>query len=48
MELKKAEILALEAETGGTVAELAKLEEQGIEGSIQLGQVFTSKNQRGQ
>ena len=33
----------LEAEVGGTAAELAKLEEQGIEVSIQLGEVFTQK-----
>ena len=43
---KRASALALEAELGGTAAELAKLEEQGIEISIQLGEVFTQK--RGQ
>lgn len=48
MEAKKAEVLALEAEAGGTVAELAKLEEQGIEITIQLGEVFTQKAKRGQ
>ncbi|MFC2071532.1 toprim domain-containing protein, partial [Chloroflexota bacterium] len=48
LEAKKAEVLALEAESGGTVAELAKLKEQGIEVSIQLGEVFTQKARRGQ
>jgi len=43
LETKKAAVLALEAEAGGTAAELAKLEEQGIEVSIQLGEVFTQK-----
>jgi len=43
---KRGAALALEAELGGTAAELAKLEEQGIEVSIQLGEVFTQK--RGQ
>jgi len=44
LEVKKAEVLALEAELGGTAAELAKLEEQGIEVSVQLGEVFTQKS----
>ncbi len=44
---KRAAELASEAEAGGTAAELAKLKEQGIEVSIQLGQVFTQKSQRG-
>ena len=39
-----AEVLALEAESGGTEAELAKLQEQGVEVSVQLGEVFTQKN----
>jgi hypothetical protein len=43
LEVKKEAVLALEAESGGTTAELAKLEEQGIEVSVQLGQVFTEK-----
>jgi len=38
--------LALEAELGGTAAELAKLEEQGIEISLQLGEVFSQKSRR--
>jgi len=45
LEAKKAEVLALEAEMGGTAAELAKLEEQGIEVSVQLGKIFTEKGQ---
>ena len=44
LELKRAGVLALEAESGGTAAELAKLEEQGIEVSVQLGEVFTQKS----
>ena len=43
LELKRGEVLALEAESGGTTAELAKLEEQGIEISVQLGELFTQK-----
>jgi len=46
MEAKKAGILALEAEAGGTSAELAKLDEQGIEPSIQLREIFIQKSQR--
>jgi len=46
LEAKRAEILALEAESGGTNAELAKLEEEGIERSIQLKEVFAQKGQR--
>jgi len=48
LERKKETILALEAETGGTAAELAKLEEQGIESSIQLGEVLSQKGIGGQ
>ena len=43
LETKREAVLALEAEAGGTAAELAKLEEQGIEVSIQLGEVFSQK-----
>ena len=43
LETKKAEALALAAESGGPAAELAKLEEQGIETSAQLGEVFAQK-----
>ncbi len=48
LETKREEVLASEAKTGGTAAELAKLKEQGIEVSVQLKGVFYSKNQRGQ
>jgi len=43
LEIKRGESLALEAEAGGTSAELTKLEEQGIEVSIQLREVFAQK-----
>ena len=48
LEVKRAGVLALEAESGGTAAELAKLEEQGIEVSVQLGEVFTQKGRGSQ
>jgi len=44
LEVKRAAALALEAELGGSGAELAKLEEQGTEVANQLGEVFTQKN----
>ncbi len=44
LETKRGEALALEAEAGGTAAELAKLEAQGIEVSVQLKEVFTQKS----
>ena len=47
VERKRAAALTLEAETGGTAAELAKLEEQGIEASTGLKEVFTQKARRG-
>lgn len=40
LETKKKEILTVEAETGGITAQLTKLEEQGIEESRQLKEVF--------
>jgi len=43
LETKREAIFALEAESGGTAAELAKLEEQGIEVSTQLGEVFSQR-----
>lgn len=43
LEVKRGAALALEAELGGTTAELATLEEQGIEVSTQLGEVFSQK-----
>jgi len=46
LERKREAALALEADSGGNAAELAKLEEQGIEVSVQLGKVFTQKSQR--
>ena len=48
LERKREAIFTLEAETGGTAAELAKLEEQGIEVSTELREVFTQKARRGQ
>ena len=48
LEAKKAEVLALEAETGGAGADLVKLEEEGIEPSIQLREIFNQKARRGQ
>ena len=48
LERKRAAALTSEAETGGTAAELAKLEEEGIEPSIQLKEVFTQKAKREQ
>lgn len=45
LERKREQALALAAESGGTVAELAKLKEQGgVEVSVQLGEVFTQKS----
>jgi DNA primase len=46
LEAKRGENLALEAESGGTAAELAKLQEQGVEPSKRLGEVFTQKSRR--
>ncbi len=43
LEMKRGAALALEAELGGSAAELAKLKEQGIEISTQLGEVFNRK-----
>ena len=39
LEAKRAEILALEAELRGTGADLAKLKEEGIETSVQIGEI---------
>ena len=39
-------VLAMEAESGGRAADLAKLKEQGVEVNIQLGEVFAQKRQR--
>ncbi|MFC1932676.1 DNA primase [Chloroflexota bacterium] len=46
-EAKRAEILALEVELGGAGADLVKLEEEGIEPSIQLREIFIQKARRG-
>ncbi len=46
-ETEKEAVLALEKESGGTEAELAKLREQGIEGSGELKKVFYEKARRG-
>ena len=48
LEAKKGELLAIEAETGGVAAELAKLDEQGIETSRQLREVFVKQRHRRQ
>ncbi len=47
LEKKREAIFALEAELRGAGADLAKLEEEGIEPSIQLGELFTQKARRG-
>lgn len=41
LEARKAELLTMEAESGGSAAELNKLQEQGIEESKQLKSIFT-------
>ena len=46
LEAKRAEIFALEAESGGTGADLTKLEEEGMGPSIQLGEVFIQKRRK--
>ena len=46
LEAKRADIFALESETGGPGADLAKLEEDGMEPSRQLTEVFSQKSQR--
>jgi DNA primase len=45
-EVEKEAVLALEMESGGTIAELTKLREQGIEGSSELKKVFDEKARR--
>jgi DNA primase len=42
--MKIQSVLALEAESGGGAAELAKLKEQGIEANTQLAEVLAQKN----
>jgi len=46
LEAEKQELLAIEAETGGVEAQLAKLEEQGLEVSKQLKEVFNKLDHR--
>lgn len=48
LEMKRQELLAIEAEVGGVEAQLAKLEEQGIEISKQLREIFIKQNHRHQ
>ncbi|MFC1967007.1 hypothetical protein ACFLWI_08775, partial [Chloroflexota bacterium] len=45
LERKREAVFTLEAESGGTGADLAKLEEEGIEPAIQLREVYRSKGQ---
>ncbi len=46
LETQNQELLAIEAEIGGTAAQLAKLEEQGLDISKQLQEVFIKQNHR--
>ena len=46
LERKRGEVLASEARSGGPPAEMAKLEEQGTDVSVQLGKVFNEKSRR--
>ena len=48
LEAKKEKLLAIEAETGGVTEQLAKLEEQGIEESKQLKEIFIKQGHRRQ
>ncbi|MFC2066207.1 DNA primase [Chloroflexota bacterium] len=43
LEARRAEVFALEADSGGTGADLVSLEEQGIEPSVRLKEVFSRK-----
>ena len=43
---EREEMLALEAESGGTAAERTKLQEQGVEGSVQLREIFIQRSRR--
>ena len=45
LEARRAEIFALESETGGSGADHAKLEEDGMEPGRQLTEVFSHKSQ---
>jgi len=46
LEANRAEVFALEAESGGAGADLAKLEEQGIETSIKLKELYAQKGRK--
>jgi DNA primase len=46
LESHNQELLAIEAEIGGVAAQLAKLEEQGLEISKQLQEIFVKQNHR--
>jgi DNA primase len=48
LEAEKQELLVIEAEIGGTTAQLAKLEEQGLAVDKQLKEVFIKQNHRQQ
>jgi DNA primase len=48
LEAKKQELLAIEAEIGGTAAQLAKLKEQGLEIDKQLQEIRIKQNHRRQ
>jgi len=45
-EARKADRLALEAESGGTIAELAKQKAEGIEPALRLKEIYTQKGRR--
>ena len=47
MEMKKERVLALEAESGGIAAEIAELQEYGIEVGQELRKIFTDRVKRG-
>ena len=46
LEAKRAEVFALEAESGGAGADLTKIQEEGMEPAIQLGEVFIQKRRK--
>jgi len=46
LEIKKQELLSIEADIGGTAAQLAKLKEQGLEDDKQLRDVLIKQNHR--
>ncbi len=48
LEAKRAELLALEVELKGARADIARLEEEGIETAIQLREVFSQKGDKSQ